>query len=266
MRFYRYWVKQSITISVDGEPTEIHCYGHSNASAAAALDNARDQAAAIEKKIERGRRSIDSYEVAIREEIIEEIDARNIVSRNRYGALVLNSEDVVFIDIDEPRIGFWKRLFGDKGLTKKQQILKMIEEQVSRGAYEGLAFRVYETHSGMRLIITGRHFAAGSDESRKLLGAFNSDPLYAVLCAKQQCYRARLTPKPYRMRLKGYRVQYPRNEDEQLKLEHWIEGYEKASEQFATCTLVKELGRPCRDEVVAYHDEMTGARKSLKLA
>ena len=156
----------------------------------AAIANAREQAIAIQNKVAGNLDAVGDYEVAIREEIIQEIDRNNIVSRNRYGALVLNSENVAFIDIDEPRIGFWKRLFGKKNLTKKQQMMEMIEQEAARADYDGLGFRVYETHSGMRLIITGRKFVAGSAESRKLLDAFNSDPLYAVLCAKQQCYTA----------------------------------------------------------------------------
>lgn len=266
MRLYRYWVKETTTIPVDGEPLEIHCYGHSNDSIARAKDNAQEQAAAIQKKIEGNRDPRDTYEVAIREEIIKEIDRHNIISRNRYGALVLNSENVVFVDIDEPRIGFWKRLFGDKNLTKKQQMLEMIEQQTSHGAYDGLGFRVYETHAGMRLIITGRKFTAGSDESQKLLREFNADPLYAVLCAKQQCYRARLTPKPYRMRLKAHRVNYPRTEQEQQALEQWLGTYEQAFDRFATCKFVKEFGRPGRNAIIKYHDNITKAHESMTLA
>ncbi|MDP6182604.1 MAG: hypothetical protein QF609_02190 [Gammaproteobacteria bacterium] len=266
MKLYRHWVKEVTTITVDGQPLEINCFGRSNESIGAASDNAREQASAIQKKIEGRREAFEEYEVAIREEIIEEIDAQNVVSRNRYGALVLNSENVVFIDIDEPRIGFWKRLFGDKSLTKKEQMLEMIEQQASRSAYEGLGFRVYETHSGMRLIVTGRKFAAGSDESRKLLHAFNSDPLYAMLCVKQQCYRVRLTPKPHRIQLKAHRVHYPRTDEEQQAVEQWIEGYEKASEGFASCLFVKALGRQSRGEIIEYHDRMTGAHTSMKLA
>jgi len=266
VKFYRYWVKEADTIVVDGTSSEITCYGRSDVSLDAARVNAREQAAKILEKIEGNYDAFDDYEVAIREEIIEQIGPQNIISRNRYGALVLNSEDVVFVDIDEPRLGFWETLFGDKTLSKKQQMKRMIEKQISRGNYEGLGFRLYETHSGMRLIISGREFSAGSDASRKLLRAFNSDPLYAMLCAKQQCYRARLTPKPYRMRLKAHRVHYPRTDEEHQALERWIDGYEAASQRFATCKFIKELGRPCRSGIIKRHDAMTRAHKSMKLA
>ena len=72
MRLYRYWVKETTTISVDGEPLDIHCYGRSNESTGAALDNAKVQAAAIQKKIEGNRSATNDYEVAIREEVIED--------------------------------------------------------------------------------------------------------------------------------------------------------------------------------------------------
>jgi len=32
MKLYRYLVKETTTIPVDGDPLEIHCYGHSNDS------------------------------------------------------------------------------------------------------------------------------------------------------------------------------------------------------------------------------------------
>ena len=41
-----------------------------------------------------------SYYALIREEIIQEIDDQNVISRNHYGAEVLNSENVVFVDCD----------------------------------------------------------------------------------------------------------------------------------------------------------------------
>jgi hypothetical protein len=179
---------------------------------------------------------------------------------------VLNSENVVFVDIDEPRIGIWKRLFGSNNLPKKQQMLEMIKQQISRDAYDGLGFRVYETCAGMRLIITGRTFPAGSDESRKILRKFNADPLYAMLCTKQQCYRARLTPKPYRMRLKAHRINYPRTEPEQQSVEQWLETYKRASDRFATYKFVNEFGRPGHNAVIKYHDNVTKARESLALA
>ena len=50
-----------------------------------------------------GRRADGGYESAICEEILEEPDARNAVTRNRYGAEVLNSEEVCFLDVDEVR-------------------------------------------------------------------------------------------------------------------------------------------------------------------
>ena len=40
MKLYRHWVKEAATITVDGEPLEIHCYGRSNGSVDAAIANA----------------------------------------------------------------------------------------------------------------------------------------------------------------------------------------------------------------------------------
>ncbi len=90
MKFYRHWVKEADTIVVDGTSSEITCYGRSDVSLEAAHLNAREQAAKIREKIEGKHDAFDDYEVAIREEIIEQIDPENMISRNRYVALVLN--------------------------------------------------------------------------------------------------------------------------------------------------------------------------------
>jgi len=266
MQLFRHWIEATTTITIDGVPTEITCYGHSNDSLDDARENAREQAASIEKKISDGRGAVGEYDVAVREEIIEVIDSRNIVSRNRYGALVLNSESVVFIDIDEPRLGLWEWLFGRRGRTKKQKIRDMIEKRIAQGDYTQLAFRLYETRAGMRLVVDGQDIPPQSDESRNLLRAFNCDPLYAMLCVRQQSYRARLTPKPYRMRLKGTRIHYPRNADDEQSTQTWVADYDNASARFATCKFVKAFGRQSRSDIIQYHDNMTRAHEAMKLA
>ena len=60
---------------------------------------------------DRGRKTPPDaeYEAPIAEEICETLDEHNIVTRNRYGARVLNTDELLFLDIDyvPPRFGEW---------------------------------------------------------------------------------------------------------------------------------------------------------------
>jgi hypothetical protein len=126
--------------------------------------------------------------------------------------------------------------------------------------------RIYETHSGIRLILEGKAMDPKSRESKHLLRSFNADRLYATLCRKQNCCRARLTPKPYRIKMKPIRLRYPYEEKNRDHVEAWIREYHSKSERFSSCRLVKTLGRASLSPMVPYHDERTRARSNLPLA
>lgn len=115
MKLYRHWVAETREIA----GTTFHLRDGSNVSpedAAAKLerraailrasegrDLSEEESAAVrEALLDLGGRTSDGeYEAAICEEILDEPDARNAVTRNRYGAEVLNSEDTCFLDVDE---------------------------------------------------------------------------------------------------------------------------------------------------------------------
>ena len=266
MQFYNFWVREKGTLVIEGQVQESKCYGKSNTSLEDAQKDALHNLQAVQEKIDGQRGDPDSYEVAIREEIIETIDKKNIISRNRYGALVLNSENTCFIDIDEPRVSLWKALFTWRKMNKQERILAMIEEIAAKDEYHALGFRVYETHSGFRVIASGRDFPAGSEESESLLKAFNSDWLYVILCKKQQCYRARLTPKPVRIKSKTPRIPFPRTTEEDLAMKEWDQQYREKSAPYSVCRFVKEIGRRNSSQIVEIHDKYCGVDKNQRLA
>jgi hypothetical protein len=132
--------------------------------------------------------------------------------------------------------------------------------------YRDYGFRLYETYQGARVIVLGRGFDPRHDETRRMMDEFNCDPLYTTLCIKQGCYRARLTPKPYRMKLRGYKVKYPR-EGEESEFQRWLSEYEHVSRDFSVCKLVEQMGpRQDIDNVVQLHDDITGVGYPLRLA
>lgn len=269
MRIFNYWTRIESTLNVDGAPKKVRCYGGSNDSMEAAAADAYQRLKSVMRRVA-GRSSGDvSYEADIREEVLVRIDARNVVTRNRYGAEVLNSADLMFVDIDQPRASFWD-LF--RGLMSVAERKARIVAQVKRRALDapelrGLGVRVYETHSGIRVVVTGRHFDPRAGSARKIFKLLHADPLYSALCVKQNCFRARLTPKPYRLRCRAWKVVYPSNgpgTDEPFR--SWLGEYERKREGRSTCRFLCALGHDVRDPVVSFHDAETGAFLPQKLA
>lgn len=144
-------------------------------------------------------------------------------------------------------------------------------EDVARTRPE-LGFSTYRTRAGLRVLVTGLGAAPASTGARELLEAMGSDPLYVTLCRVQETYRARLTPKPWRVgsyalhqALTGPRVPV------QPAPAGWLEEYERLSEEFAVCRLVSRTGpapTPREQILLDLHDQAVGIDRadSLPLA
>ncbi len=72
--------------------------------------------------------------------------------------------------------------------------------------------------------------------------------------------------KPYRMRLRGHRVQLLRSEAEEREYRQWLAEYEERSGKFSTCRLVEQIGQAPLPEAVLVHDKISRADSGLKLA
>lgn len=270
MRIFHYWTRVEGSITVDGQPQKVRAFGGSNESAQAAAQDAEQRLEGVRRRIAgKANREDKSYEVDIREEVLTRFDERNVITRNRYGAAVLNSADLLFIDIDEPRLGFLD-VFRAKptGARKTAMIVDQVKKLVrTEPALRGLGVRLYETHSGVRAIVTGRRFDPKAESTEKLLRRFNADWLYSHMCRKQGCFRARLTPKPFRMKCRTHKVVFPRLAEAQ-EAEHraWVADYDQARRKFSTCRLLCTIGHDVRDALVTLHDQETGAASGLKLA
>ena len=267
MKTYKYWkrVTESLT-GPAGEALSITGLGRSNESEAAAAADAREHLARVKAKIA-GEEvpEKEDYSADIREEVVAELDPRNVVTRNRYGALVLNTESVSIIDIDEHRKGFLEML-GFKKRENKPAIIEDVGKVAALPEYADLGFRLYETHKGVRLIITGA-YCDPEGRGWALMRACNSDPLFKMLCRRQTCYRARLTPKPHRMKMKTMRWRWPMEGDELAAGRAWADEYAERSAAFAVCKYLKTLGRTHEpDAIIKYHDEETRAASGLPLA
>ena len=265
MKIYKYWKILRKKVKVEGEEFDLTGYGGSNISPEDALDKAGIKLEIIRRKLPGKLDSLEQYEVEIREEIIQPVSESAVITRNRYGALVLNVERTMIIDIDKPKTKFFD-LFKKKDLTKgKENIIEMITDYV-RNSNSQYTYRIYETNKGMRVIVLGREFHIDDPVSINIMKDLNCDPLYLLLCKKQKCYRARLTPKPSTMKLKALKIIYPKEEDLTAK-NNWIREYDSKRENYSVCRFIKQIGgNAASDEIVNLHDEITGAHRGNPLA
>ena len=280
MKFYRHWIKCTRDIiqpGTNGKTFPMSVYGHSNIS----LEDAKDS----------GQRLLDSFAKRlvfhlspweydndgrpIREETLLELSPRNIVTRNRYGAEVLNSTQLVFIDVDGD-LPSYGGLFGwimdlflkSPSQDKESEELAKVAKLAAKAGHAMTHIRVYRTKAGYRLMLL--NCDTEGKYSRELMKAFHADPIYADLCRVQNCYRARLTPKPHRIRQRKCHFNYPETDAEVLEMQRqWLEEYNAKIANFATCRYIGSLNGPngiAANEAARYHDERTNAMTNLPLA
>jgi hypothetical protein len=131
--------------------------------------------------------------------------------------------------------------------------------------------RVYRTHSGLRYLVTHALFTPGDPEVQSAMTSLGADPQYVRLCQAQKSFRARLTPKPWRVGIENPPVSFPyEGPAEEGALREWASRYDRASQGRATCQLVEEIGSGMEHPEVAplraLHDEQTRAASGLPLA
>ncbi len=268
----RHWIREmQDTPSGQSRPV----LGWSDVSEEDARAHARTRWRRILSRISGGQEREDDYSVAVREPIVSELEGplRAVITRNRYGARVLNCERLCFIDIDKPRVGslfggissLWRRL---RGLPYDSEG-RLLERVRTVAESAGLRLRVYRTHSGWRIVVLNRTYDPASDECDQLFRSFpGADRLYRELCRKQDCFRARLSPKPWRIKATGFPDRtYPRGfpwADTAAKAaaRDWVARYEETCAGRKVCDRVGEFGSraPLREilAVMEVHDAECG--------
>ncbi|HJZ92274.1 MAG TPA: hypothetical protein VKE40_15470, partial [Gemmataceae bacterium] len=61
------------------------------------------------------------------------------------------------------------------------------------------ALRVYRTPAGLRLLVTHQPFDPNDPAVLGFFAHIRADPVYVQMCLNQQCFRARVSPKPWRI-------------------------------------------------------------------
>jgi hypothetical protein len=255
----------------------------SDSSVADAQRRADDRVKELAQRVGLGEQ-LNRYsygERPLREEITQgvTIDAGRevaVVTRNLYGALVLNAANAMFIDIDfsdksttASSGGGFQWGFGKRVPSQEEQRVERITTWARH--YPDLGIRIYRTFAGLRCLITNQLFEPGRSDTPDILRALESDPLYIRLCQAQDCFRARLTPKPWRCNIDTPPSRYPwESNDHEVQYRLWERRYEQASRSYAVCKLAKQLGppeiHPDVAPILALHDQLTGIEANRPLA
>ena len=284
MRIPRFWSKQRTDINLGGFTTPREVWGWSLSSVEDAANRARELLARITKHLQDG--TFDSYDYISnppREEIVREFGAADdpaaIITRNAYGSLVLNTRDLVFVDVDCPEEpatikGFLKSLLGKAKSVSNSSDETLMKIGFWVGENPGYRVRIYRTAAGFRVLIVNATVLATSAQAEQILEGLESDPLYRQLCRVQECFRARLTPKPWRIRRgRNPPNRFPWTEPEsEQAYRDWESKYERAASSYQTCQFIEEVGAEeyqisdTHRSLIELHDELTGAHAERPLA
>jgi hypothetical protein len=291
-----YWSESRTKKVVDGRQFTIKRFGWSDTSELDAKHHAdaRLKEAVKTLEAEGDVRRIDhktSYNgaegIPIREEVISK-HQDIVISRNSYGALCLNTPDVLFADIDfecEASLKtyviafillffcaaitglFFKSwlalalgavaaviftstvanlmhsmMLGLSGGFERKALDRI--KRVSRENVE-LHFRVYRTPLGFRVLLMNDTYCPAGDSALKLLKDLQSDSIYIQMCKNQNCFRARVSPKPWRIgveRLKPRPGVWPIKEERMGERRNWVRMYESTAKNYSSCHYLMKLG------------------------
>lgn len=291
MRIARFWAKAEVTVGTDerGMPWVETCWRGSASSLAEAKRLAAEAAERMRRRIERREPFPQGYgygEGFRREELLEEFTSRAgeieaAITRNGYGAEILNTARVCFIDVDlpPPSLAAWlSRLFGSlRGRRpSKPNDDPAIEKPLDRldrwlAMHPDWGVRVYRTHSGLRYLVTHALLDPGGREIEAAMNYLGADVHYVKLCRAQQSFRARLTPKPWRCDVPIPPVRFPYDDPQaERDMYDWVRQYGEAASRYAVCRLLGERGSdrvvPAAKRVIEVHDKRVRAEEPLPLA
>ena len=283
MNFPRFWVKEHGSVESGGRRGKLHfeCWGWSNISLVDAQKLARDKAQRIALHLKGNQKPPDHYAYGtrvLREEVLRTInDLRGqtlaLISRNQHGCVVLNTDRAMFVDIDfEEPVLPQNRIFSFFRKAKPPEpfiepLLARVEQWTA--ARKDWAWRIYRTRAGLRLLAT--HAMFKPSEAVSVFRELGADPLYQKLCANQDSFRARLTPKPWRLKISKVPAGWPwPSPEREAAFRKWERKYMERSARHATCHFVKSIGSgridPELQSLVELHDQTTQAHSNLELA
>ncbi|MDN3452042.1 MULTISPECIES: hypothetical protein [unclassified Psychrobacter] len=175
-------------------------------------------------------------------------------------------------------------------------IMDLIQQRIISHPQE--SFRLYETPAGFRIIATHDTISSSDALVADWFEYFHADTNYVRLCQAQQCFRARLTAKPWRMAEvedKKLTKEIPAKnfwfdvesmnvdssiEQRQKELKarkEWINNYDKYAKNYRACRYVERFtgkegidrntaSTQAIDAFIKWHDDACQVDKELEMA
>ena len=266
MRTFRHWVQIEGTLPIEDPQPRVKVVGGSNVSEEDAREEAERRLAWLRRKVMGERQPAETYEAEIREQVLEALSDEAVVTRNRYGAQVLNCSAMPIFDVDDPPSAWWQMFAKRTAVWRLAQMQKALTTLADDHHLDGLGFRLYATAKGFRVILVGKAMAPNHLLARKLARSLHTDPLYWRLCLKQGCYRARLTPKPHRIKVPTLKVPFPPTPESIERVAAWETSIQDRAQAFGVCRFIRSFGHDRPSPLVKQHDERTGAHSARPLA
>jgi hypothetical protein len=223
-------------------------------------------------------------EPVIQESRREDGSLSGLLSVNSRGCVVLNTAAVMFVDVDLPKPvqsvgGLLGGLFGRKA-APAPDLAKLALDKLHAfvAAFPEWGFCVYRTAAGLRYLCTSALHQPNAPETLAVLNELGCDPLYVRLCDKQECFRARVTPKPWRVDQRAYRKHYSPKDVSRKGLPVALASpdappatdYEIKAGKFAVCAFIEQVGQPVwhpeAQLLASLHDRYTRPMSGLPLA
>ena len=172
-------------------------------------------------------------------------------------------------------------------------VTDLIKNRVANHSKE--CFRLYETPAGFRIIATHDVLSPSDGMVKEWFDHFYADANYVRLCQAQQCFRARITAKPWRMtevndnkldkkipakdfwfaESRGIDDQAAQTQKELVERQQWIADYDKYAKSYRACRYVESFSsgganthsaQNVINEFVQWHDKACQVSKDLPLA
>jgi hypothetical protein len=317
-----FWAEGRVVDRVGGQQVTVRRFGWSDTSQQDAQRMADARAAEALERIARGellprrepKRAYNGAEgVPIREEVVSR-HGETVITRNSYGALCLNTPNVLFADIDFDegswavtlsqvvlwmaglglaigmyRAGSWPAaiaivvgtlaaakllgwLFAFLRRNPEERARQRIQRFLSR--HPDWHVRLYRTPAGLRLLAVHQAFDPHDPIVAECFRRLQVDPIYVRMCLRQRCFRARVSPKPWRIGIEQHLRPrpgvWPVNPERLPERRRWIEAYERVAVAYASCKFLEALGsgRHCAEALAVQrlHDELCQADRALPIA
>jgi len=273
MHIPQFWIKaEAEEIDPNGKLVKGEGWGWSERDENEARARAQDRARRVAQRLARGEVLPDSYsygdrpicEVRLREEPF------GIITRSNYGSLILNTPNLMFIDVDAPKglgqlFRALKKLFGVHRSYPEVRRLKQFQR-----ANQEWSFRVYKTYAGFRYLVISAPQDPQDQSVTAVMDAVGADPLYLRLCKAQKCFRARVSPKPWRCGLSSPPVRFPfsgKNKEDQLK--KWEREYQELERGYCSARFLETVGQHADSSLepaITLHDSLCRSITNLPLA